>query len=124
MPFAFLALEVFAFSYFARADPPFSKRLTASERDPWVPGLFAAFYFLPHLVATTFTIDRCLPIAFPYEMCHHVRRPYGQPIGRSMSYEKYALGRLRLALGIILGPRHLPLSVHSTKSEKQELATA
>ena len=41
-----------------------------------------------------------------------------------MGYEKYALGRLRLALGIILGPRHLPLSVHSTKSEKQELATA
>ena len=41
-----------------------------------------------------------------------------------MSYEEYALGRLRLALGIILGPRHLPLNVHSTKSEKQELATA
>jgi hypothetical protein len=29
-----------------------------------------------------------------------------------------------LALGILLAPRHLPLSVHSTKSEKQELATA
>ena len=41
-----------------------------------------------------------------------------------MGYEKYALGRLRLALGILLGPRHLPLSVHSTQSEKQELATA
>src|SRR5215469_3377257 len=41
-----------------------------------------------------------------------------------MGHEKYALGRLRLALGIILAPRHLPLRVHSTKSEKQELATA
>ena len=41
-----------------------------------------------------------------------------------MGYEKYALGRLRLALGIILGPRHLPLSVQRTKSEKQERAKA
>jgi hypothetical protein len=41
-----------------------------------------------------------------------------------MGHEKFALGHLRLALDIILGPRHLPLSVQSTKSEKQERAKA
>ena len=59
MPFAFLALEAFAFSHFARQIPRSQSATAWSETLGLAPGLFAAFYFLTHLVGTTPTIDRC-----------------------------------------------------------------